>query len=720
MGNTRQDPRFSALAYLEQAALYPDQRSAALNHALKAIAHDVTAVGTALLRPRTDGVVPWQVKYVGAQEKEMQRWLNSRLDASLQATMLAFAERTPCFPELRSALFPLHPHALPLSGLWIVWPREDLNAPFVAENMDAFRRALESFVEVEYKEQLYFRDKNNPLGSEVAQALKNRDNQGLPALLTLARIVSDADFTYWGSVRDALVEVEWHLGAKSTGFGFQLPVGQGVGGRAFARADAFGVPDYQNCQYRYPGVSDIADKEEIRSTLAIPVRSSAPQAGAVLFAVRRTVAPFSAAQRLSLLRLVRSIEPVPGLWPTPRRFFASGADDPKATRPELRQILLHSNQVQDVESWLEQFIRGPAMLVDDKGRPYVPSNNDRFERLRFSSKAEEHGPQIVPLTSFEAASERSSLYLWPSVDLPPTGWPDFLDDIVVACNIVIDRVKQAHGRLDQQRSHWLKGVMEGRATSCSRREGNRLGLSVDQGEVWAIAWGSKTIASADQTRLRMLAEDTVLDQLGSPFVVLDDGIGISLLKGPVRREPSAIRDELLKYFGPAPLWLVHGATYDSFDSLEDALLRTIRLIKEIRRNGDGRYILEVNSWGLDSLLENPKLSEEMAAFASNLLEPLLTYDRNTKSQLTETFCLALTLGSYEEAARRLFVHANTVQYRMRRAKQILGRNPDLPEERVAMSLAAFVWLRHHARSVLWNSPTSAVRRDRNAPPESTR
>ncbi len=142
---------------------------------------------------------------------------------------------------------------------------------------------------------------------------------------------------------------------------------------------------------------------------------------------------------------------------------------------------------------------------------------------------------------------------------------------------------------------------------------------------------------------------------------------------------------------------MHGATYNSFDGLEDALLRTVRLIKGIRRDGDGRYISEVSSWGLDSLLENPKVSEEMVAFASSLLGPLLTYDRNTRSQLTETFCLALTLGSYEEAARRLFVHANTIQYRMRRAKQILGRDPDSPKERIAMSLAAFIWLRRHAR-----------------------
>lgn len=698
MRNTRLDLWSSVLTHLEEAALNPEQRSAALSHALEASARVTVAMGTALLRPHAGGVVPWQVSYAGARNEEMQRWLRSCLDPSLKAATSALMKSAPCFPGVKPALFPLHPQTSHLSGLWIVWPSEDLSLASVAEETEHFRQALESFLEVEHKEQLYFRDKNDPLGSEVTQALRKRDDQGLPALLTLARMVSDADFTYWGGVRDNLVEVEWHLGAKSTGFGFQLPVGQGVGGRAFARSEAFGVADYQNCQYRYPGVSEAADIEEIRSTLAVPVRGSAPQVGAVLYAVRRTVAPFSATQRLLLLRLMRSIEPVPGLWPPPQHFFASGTAHLQETKKsELRQILLHSTQVQDIESWLEQLIKGPAILVDSGGRPYAYSNNDRFEQLRFSLEAKEHSPQIVHLRGSEAAGQRGCLYLWPSVH-PPKGWPDFIDDVVATCNIVIDRMEQTQDRLNQQRSHWLTGVKDGRITPRSRREGNRLGLCVDQGEVWAIAWDPGQAENTEQTRLRMLAEDVALDQLGSPLVVLDGGIGVFLLKEPARIKPSSVRDEILKYFGPSPLWVVHGAVYDSFDGLEEALVHTIELIKVIRREGDRRYISEVNSWGLDSLLENPKLSDEIAAFADNLLRPLLTYDKNTGTQVTETFCLALALGSYDEVARRLFVHANTIQYRMRRAKQILGRDPNLPKERTALSLAAFVWLRRRADS----------------------
>lgn len=698
MRSVRHDLQALSLSYLEQAALDFERRSAALDRALEAITHDFAAAGTVLLRPRVDGMASWQSKYVGARDKDMRRWLSSRLETSPEDADVVFAEKPSCLAETKPVLFPLHPQAPPLRGLWIMWLHEDLDPSLAAEGMERFRQGLETLVEVEYEERLYFRDGSDPLDSGLAQALKNRDSQGLPALLALARRISDADFTYWGGVRDNLLEVDWHLGAKSTGFGFELPVAQGVGGRAFARTEALTISDYRNCQYRYPGVSDVADEEEVRSVLAVPVRSSTPDTGAVLFAVRRTVTPFSNAQCLLLRRLSSRIEPLPALWPAPRHLSISSADYLRVKRSELREALLHSNQVQDVESWLEQLIKGPAILVDREERPYVLSNTDRFERLQQSSEGEGASPRVIPLVETEANSERGYLYMWPSVGLPLTGWPDVLNDTAATLNIIIDRTEQAYDRLDHQRSQWLRGVTEGRTGPQSRREGNRLGLPIDRGEVWAFAWSQETIRDTERTRLKMLAENVVLDQLGSPLVVLEDGIGVSLLKGQVRREPSVVRNELLKHLALAPLWLVHGAAYDSFDGLRSALLQTIRMANSVRQEGDERYVSEVNRQGLDSLLENLKIEEQLTAFATDLLAPLSAYDKNTGSQLTETFCLTLTLGSFEEVANRFHVHTNTVRYRVRRAEQILGVNPDLPKDRTATNLAAFVWIRRHANS----------------------
>lgn len=679
----------------------PARRPAALRRALKMFVRDLPAAGAAVLWPGVDAGAPWRVRYAGARADEMERWLRSRLDASLEVTALALAEEAPCSPGAKKpVLFRLHPRAPLLGGLWLVWPHEGLGSVLAGEETERFRRALESFVELEYKERLYFRNGVDLPDTELVQALRNGDEQALPGLLDLAWRISDADFAYWGSVHDGywggahegVVDVEWHVGAQDSGFGFELPLGQGVGGRAFASDEVFEIPDYRNCQYRYPGVSDITDSEKVRSTLAVPVHGADPQTGGVLYAVRRKVAPFSRAERALLRRLGRSVEPVPGPSPVSRHFFPSGVDRVEASKATLRRILLDSTQPQDVESWLGRLIKGPAILVDHAGRPYVPANADRLERLRDADR--EDGPRlrVVPLPDRGMAGDRGSLQLWPSVKLPLPGWSDLLDDAATACNIVLDRAERAYDRLNRARSRWLEDVARGKTGQPARREGNRLGLPVGGGEVWAVAWRAGMTDAAEETRRKMLAEDAVLDQLGSPLITRDGGVGVLLLEGRPRGRPASVRDELLRFFGPDPLWLVHGAAYDSLESLRDALTRTIGTAQRIRDENVERYVSEIGGWGLDGLLENPRISAELDELTDNLLGPLLLHDGNAGSQLTETFCLTLAAGP-GGAAKRLFVHVNTVRYRMRRAAEVLGRDLDSPKERTAFSLAAFVWLR---------------------------
>lgn len=677
----------TGIGRLERAAFDPVGRPAALRGALGALLRLVPAAGTALIHACGDGDGPWRATYMGTRRGEMERWLSARLDPSLGITTHNASERAPCSSE-KPVIFTLGSRSSVAGGLWLVWPRRGVELSGSGTPLEGFRAALESFVEVEHREALYFRKGTAPLDSELAGALRKGDEGALPALLTFARMVGDADFAYWGAVRDNVVDVEWHQGAMDSGFGFELPLGQGVGGRAFAGGKTLEIPDYRNCQYRYPGVSDVTDSEGVRSTLAIPVRSASPGAGAVLYAVRRSVDPFTPAQRILLSRLVRSVEPVPELIPSSRWFFAAGEDGMKAAKSELRKILLNSNRPQEVEKWLERLVRGTAILTDARSRPYVPANAGRLERLR---SLQDRGSRMVPLSD-DTAEERGHLRLWPSTKLPLDRWPDFLEDAVAVCNIVIDRQEHAHDRFNKQRSHWLREVMEGRFDNHSRREGNRLGLAVERGEVWAFAWESERTRGAGGTRLEMVTEDAVLDLLGSPPIFVDGSVGVLLLEEP-RARPAEVRDGLLRHLGPSPVRLVHGAVYDSFEGLGDAVFRAVTALERMRREEDERYVVEIGDHGLDGLLENPKLRDELSAFADALLEPLIAYDRETNSCLTETFCLALTSGSTEEAAGRLFVHANTVRYRLRRAEEILDKDPSLPKERTAMCLAAFAYLR---------------------------
>ena len=680
---------------LEVGGTDPTCGPEAIGNTLEGAVRRLPASGAALLRPQHGIASPWLVDYAGSRRGQMGRWLRERLEPSLEASARNLAARAPCSAD-PALVLTLRREGI-AAGLCVLWLREDVGTVTgLGEGVEGVRETLEVFLEVEHGEATYFGGAAGSLDTELAGALGRGDSQALPALLSLVRTVGGADIAYWGSVRGEAVEVERHLGARDGGFGFRLPLGEGVGGRAFAVGSTVEIPDYRNCQYRYPVVSDVTDGEEVRSTLAIPVRGSSG-GGAVLYAARRSVEPFTPAQRILLKRVARSIEPVPGLPPAPRLFTTTqDIDHARLGRAELRKLLVESNRALDVEAWLERTIGGPAVLVDANDRPYAAGRLPSLQHLASPRKAEETCLELS-LGRAGGAGERGRLRLRPSVQLPPEGWKDFFEDVVTACNVVLDRMEQTHDRINRRRSLWLGEVAEGRGGRDARRDGNRLGLPVEKGEVWAVSWEPGDKTAAESARLAMLAEDLVLDLLGDPLVALDEGVGVVLLRerarGRRREKPSTVRDALLRYVGPGPLWLVHGVAYESFGDLREALNQAVGVAKRLREAGSEPFVSEVDSCGLDGLLENSRISEELAAFANRMLKPLLDHDAGGNSKLTETFCLTLTLGSPTRAARRLYVHENTVRYRMGRAQKLLGRDLSLPKEHTALTLAAFSWLR---------------------------
>jgi sugar diacid utilization regulator len=194
-------------------------------------------------------------------------------------------------------------------------------------------------------------------------------------------------------------------------------------------------------------------------------------------------------------------------------------------------------------------------------------------------------------------------------------------------------------------------------------------------------------------RKRIIAESVVLDNLKSPLIFFDDDLAVVLLEGQAPQGPSQVRDALLKHCGAHPLWIVHGGRYHTVQELKMTLTHMISLAQKARRQGDGEYLLGI--YTLDSLLENPKLTEDLGVFARKLLTPLIEYDATSGSHLTETFVLVRTLGSAQAVADQLGVHINTIRYRLRRAEDILKIDQTSPKELMAMELAAFIWQSFH-------------------------
>jgi sugar diacid utilization regulator len=690
---------------LERAALLPHRRDELISGALEQLLTGIAAAGTALIWPRRDRTEAWKVYYAGIQRAEIHRWLSRRLNPSIDATLgLLQHDLTHHLPEMPSPLLiPLSSsHSTP-RALWILWASPEMEPSLpgaLHECIERVRQTLEAVLEVEEREAHFFASRSPLYDRNLIEELVHGDPHALSTFLSLTRVLAAADFTFWGRAYQDVVEVSDHLGAKDGGFGFALPRGQGVGGRVVTYGESIVLTDYRNSTYRHSSVSTIVDSEEIRTGLAVPVRAAASSeqqgpVAAVLYATRRTVAPFSLAERLLVQRQASLIETLP-VEVRPPSYSVPAIQQLPDYKARWHDLVLHADRIEAVEAWASQVIKGAVIVTDNEQHPYVLSHSEQLEQWRAARSSQPDAVQVLSL-AVPGVRLPGQVYLCASIALPPARWPDFFADLVVACNAVITRMERAHDEWDRQRERWLRALLkEGKPQPFVEQEGHRLGLPLDQGQLWVLVWATGTMQVSTSVRKRMIAENVVLDHLKSPLIFFDDDMAVVLLEGQGLQPPSHVRDALLAHCAAHPLWIIQGGHYRSLEDLQTTLTHTLSLARKARRENRAEYLLDISSFGLDSLLENPRLAEDLDGFARRLLTPLLEYDAANNSHLTDTFILAQTLGSAQAVAEQLGVHVNTVRYRLRRAEDLLGMDQTSPKEQAALILAAFTWQRFHA------------------------
>jgi sugar diacid utilization regulator len=692
-------PWGDVIHYLRTAALYPQRRGETIARALQELLVCLSAVGTALVWPCQDRNVPWKIYYVGTRQESMRRWLAARLDFSLDATLGVLQQD---LSKLSDMPFPqiicLQPAPMFPASLWLIWTSlSSLSGP-INDCVEEVRQTLEALIEVESSEPYYFSSASPLSDRALIEALGQGDPHAISVLLGLTRLIGNADLTFWGRVYQDVVETRDHVGAKHNGFGFVLPRGQGMGGRVAASGNPILIEDYRNSPYRHPSVADIVDSEQLRSGIALPVHARIGQEGSkhvsgVLYAARRTVKPFSLAEQLLMQRMILLLEPLHP--PTrPSSFLAPGLKPISEEKTAWHKLVLQANHIENLERWVSQFIKGTIIVTDNDGRPYVSTRAEQLERLRTAFERSIDGVQLISLGTPDLALP-GQVYLRSAIALPPRSWPDFFTDLVMACNLIIGRMEQACDHLARQREQWLHIVLQEKSIPQIRQDGYRLGLPVEKGQIWVVAWPTQRMLSKKSVRQRMLVENIVLDQLKSPLLFFGDDIGVILLDKDTELQPSRLRETLLTQFAPHPLWIVYGARYHSPHDLKAMLTHCISQAQKARREAHSEYLLNVQTPGLESLLANPRLTEDLRTFATELLTPLLEYDRSKGTDLTTTFVLAQTLGSTQTVSDELGVHVSTIRYRLRKAEEILGIEEASPEERNSLRLASSIWMRFH-------------------------
>ena len=89
--------------------------------------------------------------------------------------------------------------------------------------------------------------------------------------------------------------------------------------------------------------------------------------------------------------------------------------------------------------------------------------------------------------------------------------------------------------------------------------------------------------------------------------------------------------------------------------------------------GGGARLVDAAEVGSVDLLLAAVPGEARRAFRASLLAPLLDYDREHGTELVRTLRVFLDCsGSWTKAAGAMFVHVNSLRYRMRRVEELTG------------------------------------------------
>ncbi|MCL5952464.1 MAG: helix-turn-helix domain-containing protein [Chloroflexi bacterium] len=154
-----------------------------------------------------------------------------------------------------------------------------------------------------------------------------------------------------------------------------------------------------------------------------------------------------------------------------------------------------------------------------------------------------------------------------------------------------------------------------------------------------------------------------------------------------RRLADSIRRQANAEFPNDPLAIGIGRPADALFGLRDSYRESRQALSMARRLSDPNpmYFGELNVYRLLFQLE---YTPELNAFCQEILGKLIEYDHSQGTGWLETLTAYFAhKGNLSQTAEALFIHRNTLLYRMERIRQVSGLDLDNPETRLSVQLA---------------------------------
>ncbi len=127
--------------------------------------------------------------------------------------------------------------------------------------------------------------------------------------------------------------------------------------------------------------------------------------------------------------------------------------------------------------------------------------------------------------------------------------------------------------------------------------------------------------------------------------------------------------------------------YDWAD-FHDHALQALRLGERLGLNS----LVEYNSLGVYQLLQQIEQLPAVKTFCEEIIGPLAEYDQRQRGNLVQTIDAYFNFhGNVSQTAEALFVHRNTLLYRLERIQELTGQDLNQADMRLALQLALRLW-----------------------------
>ncbi len=538
----------------------------------------------------------------------------------------------------------------------------------------------------------------------------------LTAIVRRARSLLHADMTYLSlnDETDGASYMKVTDGALTPEFRrLRLPLGTGLLGLVAQTGEPYYTEDYQNDdRFLHREFIDTAvDGENIRAILGVPLTVEGTVIGALL-AVHRNVRRFPpgevsllmsfaahAAVALENARLFERIDRANQQVRAQAEAVEVAAD----AHDKLTDVLLHGGGVADVADVVAQVLHGSVVVLDSEGHCLAGHGDgvaveglaDAVAEARASGRSVEvsmpessaGGPSYVAV-ALAGTEHLGTLVLH--------GLPSELGladrrtlergALVTALVLLFSRsVAEAEERV---RGELLSDLLEGRDLDESRlrERARRQRAALEGPTVVAVA----LVEGVERHRAAQVAA-----RLGGELQGLaGEHDGRVVLVAPATDDPLSVARQLherLRAAGGACTVGVAPAATGPGD-VAAAYLEARRCLDTLVTLGRTGEVSDPAGLGLARLLLGQNGPDELAAFITSMVGPVLAYDERRGTELVATLEAWFASGARPaETAKQLHVHPNTVAQRLDRVSTLLGDDWRDPARGLDVQLALRLW-----------------------------